>query len=54
MTFDEWFNKTVVTSHREDYRKVYLLCWDAAFQAGRDYQQELDRLAEYDRSVFGN
>lgn len=59
MTFEEWFEERFkpVDFHmalvRESYREIAREAWEIAFQAGQDHQRELDRLAEYDRSVFG-
>ena len=60
MTFEEWFEQEFVPSfaysgedpHR--YESIARSAWEAGFQSGQDHQLELERLAAYDRSVFGD
>jgi hypothetical protein len=66
MTFEEWFAQDIpwwdtdskFSNLPEDIRreiKILTKCsWEAGFQSGQDHQRELERLAEYDRSVFGD
>lgn len=55
MTFSEWFEQEFWQID-EDERFVDQMrrAWEAGFQSGRDHQLELERLAAYDRSVFGD
>lgn len=50
MTFDEWLKTQPILS--DNYIIVARKAWEAGFQSGQDHQRELERLAEYDRSVF--
>lgn len=61
MTFEEWFEQEF--GEHPDFDRGEEAChivsaarraWEAAFQEGQDHQRELERLAEYDRSVFGS
>ena len=55
MTFEEWFEQEFWQID-EDERFVQQMrrAWEAGFQSGQDHQRELERLAAYDRSVFGD
>jgi hypothetical protein len=55
MTFEEWFSARC--GHVEEgsfLRMIAKEAWEAALQEAEDTQRELQRLTEYDRSVFGD
>lgn len=59
MDFEEWFNETFPDNDGSVVSTVIIKeiarsAWEAAFQSAQDHMRELERLAEYDRSIFGD
>ena len=64
MTFDEWYNNKfpgdwnlAILAKSPPALERYAVAnaaWEAALEEALEYQRELERLAAYDRSVFGD